>query len=304
MSTSWPPQPAAQPVISLTESQALAVLRSFLLGVVPAGVDVVQGQVNRVAQPRASDFIVFWPLSQERLGTNRVDYFDDIVTGSIAGTVLTVTAAAKLPRPLAAGTLLVDKGGLLAAGTVIGAQISGTVGGTGTYAVSPAQTVASTTMYGGTRADIAAVKMGAQIDVHGPHSGDNVRVVETLMRSEYGVAAFEASGLEVVPLYCDEPKQLPFTNDQQQVENRWVLDTYLQINPIVTTSQLFAEEVEVRAVEVVPQFTWIPFSQLTLGNNYLSLGSNFLELSILQPSRLTLGGDDLSLGPNQLVLGD
>lgn len=253
MTEPWPPQPAAVPLLQLTESQIFKTLRAFLLRVVPAGVPVLQGQVNRVAEPHAANFIIVWPLSQERLSTNRVDYFDNVVTASVAGTVLSVTATAKLQTPLSAGMLLVDKTGLLAAGTVVGAQLTGSLGGTGTYSVTPTQTVASETMYAGTRADVAATKLGVQIDVHGPRSGDLARVLETLFFSEYGVASF--ASLEVAPLYCENPRQMPFTNDQQQVENRWVVDAFLQINPSVNSPQLFAEEVEVNTIEAAVVYT-------------------------------------------------
>lgn len=252
MVSDWSPQPAATPIIAPTEAQALTALRAFLLGVLPAGTDVIQGQANRVAEPKGDDFAVFWPLAQERLETNEVTYYDDVVTASIAGAVLTVTAAAKLPTPLAAGTLLIDDGYpamRVALGTLVGAQISGSVGGTGTYAVSPPQSVASETMYAGTRADLAAVRMTVQVDVHGPRSGDNVRVIETLFRSEYGTSAFAASGFEVAPLYAEGPRQLPFQNENQQVENRWSLDLSIQVNPVVKTPQQFAQEVHIDLVE-------------------------------------------------------
>ncbi|MFL9904283.1 baseplate J/gp47 family protein [Paraburkholderia fungorum] len=60
------------------------------------------------------------------------------ITGSISGLTLTVTAAG---GSLAAGQVLSGPG--IVAGTQIGNQLSGTPGGTGTYAVSNAQTVAS-----------------------------------------------------------------------------------------------------------------------------------------------------------------
>lgn len=64
------------------------------------------------------------------------------VTASIAAGVMTVTAVAS--GALAAGQALSGTG--VADDTIIGAQLSGTTGGTGTYSVSPAQTVASTTI--------------------------------------------------------------------------------------------------------------------------------------------------------------
>lgn len=64
------------------------------------------------------------------------------VTGSIAGTTLTVTA-------VGSGTLYADNtisGTGVTAGTIILGQLTGTTGGVGTYLVSTSQTVASTTI--------------------------------------------------------------------------------------------------------------------------------------------------------------
>jgi hypothetical protein len=76
------------------------------------------------------------------VGQNPFYNIDAVVTASIAGTVMTVTAVAS--GALAAGQLPLGTG--VTAGTTISAQLTGTTGGTGTYNVSPSQTVASTTI--------------------------------------------------------------------------------------------------------------------------------------------------------------
>lgn len=58
--------------IDLTESAILAIWRSFLLGVLPAGLEVVQGQDNRVPSPAGTDYAVYWPTFRKRLATNTV----------------------------------------------------------------------------------------------------------------------------------------------------------------------------------------------------------------------------------------
>ena len=65
-------------------------------------------------------------------------------TASIAGTTMTVTA---IPTgALAAGQLIQDAGSVVASGTTIVEQLTGTTGGTGTYQVSQSQTVPSEAM--------------------------------------------------------------------------------------------------------------------------------------------------------------
>lgn len=66
------------------------------------------------------------------------------LTGSIAGTVLTVTAVAS--GKVIPGVTLADNPVALLSGTMVTRQLSGAEGGVGTYAVSRSQTVASETM--------------------------------------------------------------------------------------------------------------------------------------------------------------
>lgn len=246
------------PVLSPTESQELTALRGFLVAVLPPGTPVIQGQVNRVAEPAAEDFVVFWPLRQARLSTNVVSFYDNELTGAITGAVLTVSALAHLAAPLSVGTLLTDgTAGQVAPNTVLGAQFTGPVGGTGTYAVTPSQDLGVETLYAGVRADLTPTEFTVQCDVHGPRGADNARVIEELFRSEYGVDAFAAAEAlngvplySVVPLYADEIRQMPFINAESQYENRYTLDLRVQINPIVSTPQDFATAIDATALPV------------------------------------------------------
>lgn len=61
--------------ISLTELDVLEEVRQFLLAVLPSGVEVIQGQTNRVAEPLGDDFVVMTAMEMDRLATN-VDHFD------------------------------------------------------------------------------------------------------------------------------------------------------------------------------------------------------------------------------------
>lgn len=237
------------PLLSLTEAQAFIALRAFLLGVAP-GIEVIRAEANRVPEPRGSDYVVMTQNGQERLGTNEVATCDNVVVGSIAGGVLTVTAIPQSECPLVPGMIVLDVGGPVLPNTLLGAQLSGPTGGTGTYAVTPSQTVPSEDLYLGVRFDLTQTKLTVQLDVHGPASGDNVKVIESLFRSEYATDAFAATGYDVAPLYCDQARQAPFINAEQQYEYRWSVDACLQINPIVGTPQQFADQLAVGLIEV------------------------------------------------------
>jgi len=67
--------------ISLKETAICTAFRSFVLAQIPT-LEVVKGQVNRVPEPKSEDFIIYWPLRHERLGTNILTYSDTIATGS------------------------------------------------------------------------------------------------------------------------------------------------------------------------------------------------------------------------------
>ncbi len=262
--TDWPPQPPALPTISVSQTDALTALRAFLTGVVAPTTDVIRAQINRVPEPAGSDFIVMTPIAQERLETNETAYADVILVGSISGTTLTATSI--MAGSIRIGALLTDTVWPtmnVAVGTTVVKQLTGTPGGAGTYQVNNAQNLPSETLYAGVRSDLVATKWTVQLDVHGPASGDNVRIVETLFRSEYGVDAISVAGFDMAPLYAESARQIPFINAEQQYEDRWTLDVHLQINPVVGTPQLFADEVVVGTVEVDAIDLLIPMTTLT-----------------------------------------
>lgn len=159
---------------SITDTDIRTALRAFLVGVLPAGVEVVRGQVNRVASP-PGDYVVFWPTSRPRLSTN-VESWE---TANAEATIYDYTQATQVDY---------------------------------------------------------------QLDVHGDASGQNAQVIATLFRSPYAV---EALGPNVAPLWCDDPMQVPFQNDQQQVDTRYVVTVHMQVNPTVSTPGQFADRLAV-----------------------------------------------------------
>lgn len=235
--------------LSPNDSQIRQVLRTFLLAALPAGVEVVLGQQNRVPEPAAADFVVMTRINSGRLATNLDAYADAAYTASIAGTVMTVTAillGAVIPGATLFGTNV-------AANTVVGTQINGTPGGVGTYNVSPSQTVAGATLASGVATAMMETEVLYQLDVHGPNSNDNAELVSTLMRDQWGVEQFldacTAIGLAlgtVIPLHADNPRQMPFINDQQQYEYRWIVEARIQANQVaLNIPQEFASAFDV-----------------------------------------------------------
>ena len=230
-----------------SESQIDTALRSFIMSVLPANVNVIRGQDNRVPEPFGTDFVVMTTIRRERIETNVNMRNDCSFTASISGTALTVTAS--VLGLISVPNALLGTG--VAAGTMITAQTSGAGGGPGTYTVDTAQTVASGKMACGTQLDMRPTDVVIQLDVHGPNSADNAQTIVTLLRDGFGVAAFNASGFDIAPLYADDPKQVPFLNAEQQFETRYIIEARLQANQIVAPPQDYADQLQVALNEVL-----------------------------------------------------
>jgi len=221
------------------QSQEMTALRTFLLSVLPAGTDVVQGEINRVTETASPDFVVMTPIMRERISTNVVIYADCAFTGSIAGSALTISAVqlgtVTLPAPLF--------GASIPLGTTILSQTSGTAGGVGVYAISAPLTVSSEQMAAGQVLVRQPSKVIIQLDIHSPGGGtamDLVATVQAALHSDIVLDSFAASGFDVVPLYTENPSQSPFMNAQNQVELRWTMDVALQVNQSIEWPQQFA----------------------------------------------------------------
>jgi hypothetical protein len=233
---------------SITQTQINKALGDLLTAMIP-GLKVIVGQVNRAAEPEG-DFAVMWPLRRPRLATN-VDTAADVkFTGSIAAAVMTVTAVGS--GVISPGRSLFGVG--VAANSRVVVQLTGPSGGAGTYTVSPSQTVSTKTMSAGATDIEQATEAVMQIDVHGPNSADNAQTISTLFRDDYAVQQLAAAAIAISPLYADDPKQMPFMNAANQFEDRWVVEAHLQINPVVTTPQEYADAALIDVVSVTEAF--------------------------------------------------
>jgi hypothetical protein len=234
----------AASTLSLTQPQVMAALRRFLLNALPSNTDVILAQVNRVPEPRRPNFVVMTPLRQARLETNETTYSDNILVGEITGDTLSVTQVER--GSLSVGNLLLGTGsGTIQTNTYVLEQLSGSVGGTGVYLVNNPQVVGSGVIYAGERLDLVGAQLTVQLDIHGPNGMSNARVIDTLFRSDYGYTVLQELSSQIAPLYCGDPRQLAFRNSEQQYEDRWVMEVEFEVTPLVSTTQQFADEVEV-----------------------------------------------------------
>lgn len=264
-------------VVAPSEDAINTALRSFLVFILPPDVDVILAQVNRVPEPAGEDFVTMTPLRRPRIGTNIDDYADAVFTGSIAGTTLNITAVGY--GELSVGSVLFGVG--ITAGTRITALGTG-AGGVGTYIVSPGQTISSRKIAAGVETFLQPTNITMQLDVHGPNSADNAQTISTLMRDDYAVQAFAALNADVIPLFADDPRQLAFSNAEQQYEDRWVVEAQLQANITITAPLQFADAIEVTLipVETIQATPWLDFSD--------SDNSQYLATIVL-PQALMIG---------------
>ena len=101
-----------------------------------------------------------------------------------------------------------------------------------------------------TSTSVASTQFGMQLDVHGPGASDNCQIISTLFRDLNACDFFAASGLDITPLYTGDPRQMPFINGERQYEDRWTIDVHMQINPVLTVPQQYADQADVDLISV------------------------------------------------------
>lgn len=231
--------------VSPSEDDVYRALRGFLLNILPAGIDVVRGQTNRVPEVKAKDFAIFWPLRRPRISTNVDSAADCRFTGTIAGAVLNVT-------DVSFGTIILGNYlfgvGVLPATKVISLGNGG--GGVGTYGIDKSQVFGPGVLATGSNTVMQSTEVVLQIDVHGPNSANNAQIISTLLRDDYGVEWYQGNAPNQMVLFTSDPAQLPFYNGEDQTEFRWTLEAHLQANITTSVPQQYADVVDVDLINV------------------------------------------------------
>ena len=72
-----------------------------------------------------------------------------------------------------------------------------------------------------------------------------------MFRDEYATNWWLAAGVTTsAPLYADDPRQVPFTNENQQVETRWVITARLEADQTIVVPMQFAQALSVNIIDV------------------------------------------------------
>ncbi len=82
---------------------------------------------------------------------------------------------------------------------------------------------------------IVTLRMGTeytiQVDCFGSTANYRATVIALLWRDDAAVSQFPDG---ITPLYADDPRQIQFQNDQNQYEERWMVEIKLQYNALVS----------------------------------------------------------------------
>lgn len=237
--------------VSPNGDDIFTAVRSFLVSVLPtiSTDDVFLGQLNRVPEPAPANFVVLTIIHQERIETNNNSAKDSRIVGAMSGGVLLVNQVE--PNPIVLGSVI--SGTDVPDGTTIDSQTAGPPGGPGAYLISTGDAVSPPVLGAGGMEITQNTKITIQADVHSDDmaiAGNNTEIIATLWRDQYATEFFEALGQPIDPLYANDPRQMPFLNDQQQYESRFVIELCLQANQTVRVPQQFMDSVNIGLVEV------------------------------------------------------
>jgi hypothetical protein len=223
------------------------MLKSFLASILPSDVAIVTAQQNRVAEPQSPSFVVMTPIRFTRLRTNIATYADARFTGSISGSTLSVSN-------ITSGTIGVGST-IFGSGVFANTRITGIGSLPDTWVISPIQNVSSRVLAAGTKTWEQGTELAVQLDFHSADTslaGDYAQTVTTMFRSSYAVEQFasQTPAYDITPLYADDARMVPFINESQQWEWRWVVEARVQVNDVVTIPLQFADSLEVDVVSV------------------------------------------------------
>jgi len=109
-------------------------------------------------------------------------------------------------------------------------------------------TVATYTPDAGERHDTRTTQFRVQLDFYGPQASMQAAIVAGIFRTERATELMADGPLQ--PLYAGEPVQTTMINGEQQFEDRWTLEVFMQFNPIITSSQDFADELHIDRAEI------------------------------------------------------
>ena len=102
----------------------------------------------------------------------------------------------------------------------------------------------------GVQGNTASMEARIQLDFYGVAAPDVTQIVSRLIRTDYACQQFAASGVDMQPLYSEEPRNTTMLNAESQYQERWTMDLIAQFNPIVEVPMDFAAQLAINLVDV------------------------------------------------------
>lgn len=93
-----------------------------------------------------------------------------------------------------------------------------------------------------------------QLDFYGETSMAMASTVAGLVRTPYAVEMLAATGIDLAPLYANDPIQTTMVNGEQQYEPRWTVELVNQFNPVLSTPMQYIALTSLDLVSVDVEF--------------------------------------------------
>lgn len=91
------------------------------------------------------------------------------------------------------------------------------------------------------------VEVMMQIDFYGERAGEAARIFTNLWRDFHAAERLA----KCKPLFCDNPKYMPITNERADYEQRWMVTAYLNYNPTIKHDQDFVTEFDIKTNPII-----------------------------------------------------
>ena len=98
-----------------------------------------------------------------------------------------------------------------------------------------------------TREIAQAIRLTVQLDCYSPSSAAWATILSGVFWDEVSVKPLAPI---LAPLYTADPIRAPLANGEEEYEDRWIVQTYLQYNPTVSVLQQFANRATVGLINV------------------------------------------------------
>lgn len=85
------------------------------------------------------------------------------------------------------------------------------------------------------------------VNFYGPASADDAQTFAMLFRDMYGCDFFRSYAVQ--PQWADNARQMPLIDDAKQYQQRYLVQAHLQFNPTVSTTQQFADTLDLSILE-------------------------------------------------------